>query len=98
MYFLIFGDQSSEDLDVLRNLRYVKTSVVREFLVQADAAIHQQISSLCKLDRENLPVDFSLHQSLYSWTGQLAGHPALRPVWTFVAQTIELLQSVLSIQ
>lgn len=94
MNFLIFGDQSAETFEALRNLKLSDSLVVRDFMTQADIALHRQISLLPRLDKERLP-DLSLRlESFGDWEESLTTHPVLRPVLTATAHFVELLRFV----
>lgn len=94
MNFLIFGDQSAETFGALRHLKLSNGPVVRDFITQADIALHRQISLLPQLDKELLP-ELSLRlESFEDWQDSLTTHPVLRPVLTAAAHFVELLQFV----
>src|SRR3954470_20250792 len=89
MEFLVFGDQSTETFESLRNPQLSKGYVVRTFLTDVNNSLRRQISLLPRLTKDLLPDILLSKQSFDDYRQWPTCDPILRPVLTAISQFVE---------
>ncbi|KAH8585608.1 beta-ketoacyl synthase [Bisporella sp. PMI_857] len=89
MNFLIFGDQSSETFEAIRNPKFLNPHVVQQFLSQVDTALRRQIHLLPRLERDLLPGILLSPEPFETFGKWPVEDPVLRPILTAISQFVE---------